>query len=157
MRGAVKTAGLEALICVVHLRRRYLSAVSSDDQTTEYARGQQSQTTTLCVCASSRTSQSSEIWWRMPRILRRRCGWHLSRGPRTCWKRLGSSKRRWSRGCWIPTVRLSPTRWMPLLHFVEEERAAPSSTHGRMQTSTRQSSITTRWLVTFTSQICGSS
>ena len=31
---SVKSAGLEALICVVHLRRRYLSAVSSDDQTT---------------------------------------------------------------------------------------------------------------------------
>ena len=38
MPGAVKSAGLEALICVVNLRRRYLSAVSSDDKTTEYAR-----------------------------------------------------------------------------------------------------------------------
>ena len=35
----MKSAGFESLIGVVDLRRRYLNAVSCDDQTTEYARG----------------------------------------------------------------------------------------------------------------------
>ena len=44
-----------------------------------------------------------------------------------------------------------------LVTNVEEEPAAPSGTRGKMHTSTRESSITTVWLATFTSQICGSS